>query len=428
MSSNRTQVWALADINSFYCSAESLFNPAYRGKPIVVASNNDGCIVARSAEAKAIGIKMAEPVFQVRHLQKSHGLVICSSNYELYADMSARFMQTLEDLAPAVMPYSIDEAFMDLSGMSALMDLAEFGQIVKSRVARDTGLPICVGISSTLTLAKLANNGAKKYPATKGVVDLTSPARQRRLLRITPVGDIWGIGKKLSARLIDAGIHTGLDLAQANTSWIRSEFSVVVERTVRELNGIACQKIEAVPPTKQQIISSKSFGQPVLELEDMLKAVASYAVRASEKLRGEGQSAGQLTAFLSTSRYGADERYSNSLTAPLPHATQDTRIIVHSAIELIRKIWRPGLRYNKAGIMLGDFRTPGEEQEDIFAAVSDSVKSEVVMGLLDQINASQGSGLMKFGRSAGSNALWEMKRGNLSPAFTTRWTDLPKAR
>lgn len=227
--------------------------------------------------------------------------------------------------------------------------------------------------------------------------------------------------------MIDAGIHNGLDLAQANTSWIRSEFSVVVERTVRELNGVACQEIEAVPPTKQQIVSSKSFGQPVLKLEDMLKAVSSYAVRASEKLRGEGQSAGQVTAFLSTSRYGADERYSNSLTAPLPHATQDTRIIVQSAIELIRKIWRPGFRYNKAGIMLGDFRTPGVEQADMFDAVSDSAKSEEVMGLLDRINASQGAGLMKFGRNAGSKVSWEMKRENLSPAFTTRWNDLPKA-
>lgn len=422
------QVFGLADINAAYCACEMLFNPKYRGKPLVVASNNDGCVVARSPEAKALGIKMGVPVFQIRHLEETDGLIICSSNYGLYANMSGRFIQTLEELAPSVMPYSIDEAFMDLTGVQSAVDLAEFGATIKDTVARYTGLPICVGIAPTPTLAKLANNGAKKYPATQGVVDLTSPVRQRKLLSITPVEDIWGIGRKLSARMREAGIMTGLDLADAETTWIRKEFSVVVERTVRELNGIACQEIDAVPPTKQQILSSKSFGNPVTELADMLDAVTSYASRAAEKLRGEQQAAAHITVFLSTSRYGNEQRYSNSIGTPLAHATQDTRIIVQECLQLIRKIWKPGYRYNKAGIMLGDFQTPGKEQGDLFGPAGDSDKDANLMRLMDQINGAEGAGTIKLGRNAGESRSWQMKRENLSPAFTTRWSDLPKAK
>lgn len=428
MSTLTKTVWALADVNACYVACERLFNPRLRDIPVVVASNNDGCVVARSDEAKALGIKMGVPVFEVRHLQKSHGLVICSSNYALYADMSNRFIQTLEELAPAVMPYSIDEAFMDLSGVSAAVDLTEFGKTVKDTVGLYTGLPICVGIAPTPTLAKLANHGAKKYRGTKGVVDLTSRERQRKLLHLTPVEDIWGIGRKLSARLNAAGIKTGLQLADAETTWIRKEFSVVVERTVRELNGIACQEMEAVPPSKQQIISSKSFGSPVTELADMLDAVASYATRAAEKLRGEGQATAHITAFLSTSRFAGVERYSNSTGTPLAHATQDTRHIVQESLRLIRKIWKPGLRYNKAGVMLGDFRTPGNEQEDLFSEVSDSSKDEALMQLMDTINSRNGAGSLKLGRNSGGKGQWVMKRQNLSPAYTTRWSEIPKAR
>ncbi|WP_372997266.1 translesion error-prone DNA polymerase V subunit UmuC [Marinobacter sp.] len=418
----------MADINSAYCACEQLFNPKLRNRPVVVASNNDGCVVARSPEAKALGIKMGVPVFEVRHLQKSHGLEICSSNYALYADMSARFIQTLQELAPEVMPYSIDEAFMDLTGINAAVDLEEFGRTIKETVALYTGLPICVGIAPTPTLAKLANHGAKKYPGTRGVVDLTNRERQRKLLNLTPVEDIWGIGRKLSARLNSAGIRTGLELADAETTWIRKEFSVVVERTVRELNGITCQEMEAVPPTKQQIISSKSFGSPVTELADMLDAVSSYATRAAEKLRGEGQATAHITAFLSTSRFAGVERYSNSAGTPLAHATQDTRVIIQESLNLIRKIWKSGLRYNKAGIMLGDFRAPGNEQEDLFSEVSDSSKDEALMHLMDTINSRNGAGTLKLGRNSGGKGQWALKRRNLSPAYTTRWTDIPKAR
>lgn len=428
MSTPRQAVWALADVNSCYAACEQLFNPIIRGKPVVVASNNDGCVVARSPEAKALGIKMGVPVFQVRHLKKTHGLVICSSNYALYADMSSRFMQTLEELAPAVMPYSIDEAFMDLTGIRAALDLSEFGRTIKETVALYTGLPICVGIAPTPTLAKLANHGAKKYPATHGVVDLTSPERQRKLLKLTPVEDIWGIGRKLSARLNAAGIKTGLELAEAETTWIRKEFSVVVERTVRELNGIACQEMEALPPPKQQIISSKSFGSPVTELADMLEAVTSYATRAAEKLRSEGQAVTHITAFLSTNRFSGVDLYSNSTGTPLPHATQDTRVIVRESLKLIRKIWKPGLQYNKAGIMLGDFRSPGQEQEDLFGEVCDSSRNGELMQLMDRINSKEGAGTLKLGRNAGPRGAWQMKRQNLSPAYTTRWSDLPTAK
>ena len=420
-----TTVIGLCDVNSFYASCEQIFYPLHRNKPIVVASNNDGCVVARSPEAKAMGIKMGQPIFQIQHL-KSKGLIVRSSNYGLYADLSSRFIQTLNALCPAVMPYSIDEAFVDLSGMSKLIPLDEFGHNIKDTVAQWTGLPICVGISTTPTLAKLANHGAKKFAKTKGIVDLTSPDRQRRLLNITPVGDIWGVGSKLSARLNSLGIHTGLELAMADPSWIRTYFSIVLERTVKELNGIQCIEVEEVAPTKQQIMCSKSFGADIQKIEDMNVAVSQYATRAAEKLRIEKREAGHLTVFVSTSRFRGDQ-YSNGLSTKL-HPTSDTRTIVQAALALTKTMWRQGYNYNKAGVMLGDFKVPGVIQEDFFDVAGDSEKSERLMQTMDKINQVLGKESVMSGRQAQSTTHWEMKRGNLSPSYTTQWTDIPKAK
>jgi DNA polymerase V len=420
------QVFALCDMNSFYASCEQLFNPRLRDRPVVVASNNDGCAVARSKEAKALGIKMGQPIFELREYVEKHDLVVCSSNYALYGDMSFRFMRALESCAPCVMPYSIDEAFLELTGIESVLSYYEFGHQVKDLVKQWTGLPICVGIAPSPTLAKLANHGAKQYPATNGVVDLTDRDRQRRLLNLVPAGEIWGIGSKLSKRLEALGIRTGLQLADADPKWIRKHFSVVVERTVRELNGTPCHAdILEVAPAKQQIVCSKSFGSPVTDLNSMLSAVAHHASRAAEKLRGEHRECGYLAVFMSTSRYRATDHYANQKGLALPFPTADSREITRHAVELARKLWRDGYRYNKAGINLSDFRVPGTIQSDFFSQIEDDKRDKDLMVTLDRINSIAGKNAVQFGRQIHKNKSWEMRRENLSPAFTTRWTDIP---
>lgn len=421
-------VYALCDANSFYASVEQLFQPAYRSRPLIVLSNNDGCTVARSKEAKQIGIKMGAPLFKIRDLVRRHNVVVCSSNYALYGDMSNRFMQTLEEVSPKVMPYSIDEAFLDLSGVASAVPLVDVGHQVKECVAQWTGLPICVGISTTLTLAKLANHGAKQYPKTGGVVDLTSPVRQQKLLAITPVEEIWGIGAQLARRLKPLGIKTGLDLSKADTAWIRRSFSVVLERTVWELRGVPCQEIDEIPPTKQQIVCSRSFGQPVTELEDMLTAITGFAARAAEKLRIEARVAGQLSVFLSTNRFSEGPHYSNSVSLTLSYPSSDTRVLVEAATKLITQLWREGFRFNKAGVMLMDFREVGKSQGDMFDRARDTERDQTLMATMDRINKIGGSGTIKFARLAQQAQPWAMRRKHLSPAFTTRWSDLPRAR
>lgn len=252
-------VFALVDCNNFYASCEKLFRPDLKNTPVVVLSNNDGCIVARSKEAKALGIKMGVPLFQIQDEIKQHGIVCFSSNYALYADLSNRVMTILEEEAPRLEVYSIDEAFMDLTGVNNVMDLLAFGQQVKVKVDQWTGITVGVGIAPTKTLAKLANHAAKKYPATGSVVDLMDPDRQKRLLALVDVSDVWGVGRRITAKLKARGIHTALDLANSDPKSIRSEFSVVLERTIRELNGVSCLDLELVRPTKQQIICSRSL-------------------------------------------------------------------------------------------------------------------------------------------------------------------------
>ncbi|WP_282960971.1 Y-family DNA polymerase [Vibrio alginolyticus] len=293
-------VFALVDCNNFYASCEKLFRPDLKDTPVVVLSNNDGCVVARSREAKLLGIKMGVPVFQIKAEMQRHGILAFSSNYALYADLSSRVMRTLEEMAPRVEVYSIDEAFLDLTGIESALSLVEFGQQVRERIGHWIGITVCVGIAPTKTLAKLANHAAKKYPATQGVVDLTNPDRQRRLLALVPVDDVWGVGRRLSKRLNALGITTALDLANASPRAIRDQFSVVLERTVRELNGDSCIELEEIPPAKKQIVCSRSFGVKVTHFELLREAVCEYATRATEKLRKEQQQAKVLTVFIRT--------------------------------------------------------------------------------------------------------------------------------
>lgn len=420
-------VFALVDCNNFYASCEKLFRPDLKDTPVVVLSNNDGCVVARSREAKLLGIKMGVPVFQIKAEMQRHGILAFSSNYALYADLSSRVMRTLEEMAPRVEVYSIDEAFLDLTGIESAISLVEFGQQVRERIGHWIGITVCVGIAPTKTLAKLANHAAKKYPATQGVVDLTNPDRQRRLLALVPVDDVWGVGRRLSKRLNALGITTALDLANASPRAIRDQFSVVLERTVRELNGESCIELEEIPPTKKQIVCSRSFGVKVTHFELLREAVCEYATRATEKLRKEQQQAKVMTVFIRTSPFKDNEpQYSNSASGELLIPSCDTRDFIELANHLLKRIWKDGFRYAKAGVMLSDFYDPGMFQPGLFDDVSTRSNSQQLMSVLDTINQS-GAGKVFFA-GQGTKKDWSMKREHLSPAYTTHWDQLPRVK
>lgn len=420
-------VFALVDCNNFYASCEKLFRPDLKDTPVVVLSNNDGCVVARSREAKSLGIKMGVPAFQIKAEMQRHGILAFSSNYALYADLSNRVMRTLEEMAPRVEVYSIDEAFLDLTGIESAISLVEFGQQVRERIGHWIGITVCVGIAPTKTLAKLANHAAKKYPATQGVVDLTNPDRQRRLLALVPVDDVWGVGRLLSKRLNALGITTALDLANASPRAIRDQFSVVLERTVRELNGESCIELEEIPPTKKQIVCSRSFGVKITQFELLREAVCEYATRATEKLRKEQQQAKVLTVFIRTSPFKDNEpQYSNSASGELLIPSCDTRDFIELANHLLKRIWKDGFRYAKAGVMLSDFYDPGMFQPGLFDDVSTRSNSQQLMSVLDTINQS-GAGKIFFA-GQGTKKDWSMKREHLSPAYTTRWDQLPRVK
>ena len=420
-------VFALVDCNNFYASCEKLFRPDLKDTPVVVLSNNDGCVVARSREAKLLGIKMGVPVFQIKSEMQRHGILAFSSNYALYADLSSRVMRTLEEMAPRVEVYSIDEAFLDLTGIESALSLVEFGQQVRERIGHWIGITVCVGIAPTKTLAKLANHAAKKYPATQGVVDLTNLDRQRRLLALVPVDDVWGVGRRLSKRLNALGITTALDLANASPRAIRDQFSVVLERTVRELNGESCIELEEIPPIKKQIVCSRSFGVKVTHFELLREAVCEYATRATEKLRKEQQQAKVMTVFVRTSPFKDNEpQYSNSASGELLTPSCDTRDFIELANHLLKRIWKDGFRYAKAGVMLSDFYDPGMFQPGLFDDISTRSNSQQLMSVLDTINQS-GAGKVFFA-GQGTKKDWSMKREHLSPAYTTRWDQLPRVR
>ena len=425
-------VFALVDCNNFYASCEKLFRPDLRDRPVVVLSNNDGCVVARSPEAKALGIKMGVPAFKIRDLIRRAGVVQFSSNYALYADMSARVMHTLESMAPCVEVYSIDESFLDLTGVDHCENLATFGYRARQVIGDWIGLPVCVGMATTKTLAKLANYGAKKYPATGGVVDLTDTERARRLMALVPLDEVWGVGPRLTKRLNALGIKTALDLADADPAWIRAHSNVVLERTVRELNGISCLDLEQVTPTKQQILCSRSFGERITSLELMRQAVTGFMARAAEKLRGEHQKTQAVTVFIRTNPFKPDDpQYSRSASTQLPRPTDDTRYLAQTATTLLERLWNDGYEYHKAGVMLGEFTPSDVEQMGLFESAGEgeaekrqAQRSQDLMHTLDAINRQCRGGVYLAGQG-GLNAAFAMKREYLSPAYTTRWADLP---
>lgn len=417
-------MFALCDVNSFYASCETVFRPDLKGRPVVVLSNNDGCVIARSAESKPF-VKMGEPYFKQKDMFSRHGIIAFSSNYELYADMSNRVMTTLEELAPRCEIYSIDEAFCDLTGVRNCRDLTDFGREIRETVLRRTHLTVGVGIAQTKTLAKLANHAAKQWQRqTGGVVDLSNLERQRKLMALLPVDEVWGVGRRISKKLEAMGIDTVLKLADTDIRFIRKHFNVVLERTVRELRGEPCLGLEEFAPVKQEIVCSRSFGERVTEYEQMRQAICSYASRAAEKLRGEHQYCRFISAFVKTSPFALNEPYyGNSASVKLLTPTQDSRDIITAATKCLDAIWRDGQRYQKAGVMLGDFYSQGVAQLNLFDENAPRQNSEKLMEVLDHLNAKDGRGTLYFA-GQGIQAAWQMKREMLSPRYTTRFNDL----
>jgi len=422
-------MFGLADANKFYARCETLFRPDLRGKPVVVLSNNDGCVIARSVEAIALNIKMGMPWFQLKAQEYPEKVHVFSSNYALYHSMSQRLMTALEEMTPRVEQYSIDEMFLDLTGIDGCEDFEHFGRRLRAHVLSTTGLIVGVGMGPSKTLAKSAQWASKEWKQFRGVLALTpgNPKRTETLLLNQPVEEIWGVGRRIGKRLNLMGIENALQLARAHPALIRKNFGVVLERTVRELNGESCIPLEEMPPAKQQIVSSRSFGERITTKVAMQEALCQYAARAAEKLRKERQFCRHVGVFIRTSPHAKDEVfYGNSAGEKLPRPTQDTRDVIEVAMRSLDRIWLEGRRYMTAGIMLDDFTPHGVSQLNLFDEDQPRKNSAQLMKVLDGINQS-GLGNLWFARQ-GVNNEWKMKRELLSPAWTTRWEDIPVAR
>jgi len=420
---------ALVDVNNFYVSCERVFRPDLEGKPVVVLSNNDGCVVARSAEVKALGVPMGLPWFQMKELAREHRILAFSSNYTLYGDLSARVMSVLGQFAPDQEVYSIDESFLDFTRQPHL-DLTTTGHCIRERVKQWVGVPVSVGIGSTKTLAKLANHVAKKRAGWNGVCDLgTLPGSDlEALLASIEVREVWGVGRKTAMKLAEQGIRSVADLRTADPRRIGERYSVVMERTVRELRGESCIDLEDDAPPRQQIIASRSFGAPVWTEAELAESLRAYMGRAAEKLRRQHSVAARVGVWLETNRHRLqDAQYHPSATLPLPAPSEDTAVLTQAAMAVLHHLYRDGFRYVKAGVMLLELGDRGVEQGQLFgdAPSASEPGRSALMATLDRINAKWGKSTLGIG-SAGlqSPRRWAMKRGTMTPAYTTRWSDL----
>jgi DNA polymerase V len=417
-------VFALVDCNTFYASCERVFQPKLAGQPIVVLSNNDGCVVARSNEAKALGIAMGVPEFQIRPMLRARRVHVFSSNYTLYGDLSQRVMETLEQFSPDLEIYSIDEAFLRLSGFTS-RNLTEYGRTIRTTVKRWTGIPVSVGIAETKTLAKLANRIAKRTPDTDGVFDLLACPDRDTLLGRVAVEDVWGIGPNYARLLKQQGITTALQLREADEHWIRRHMGVVGMRVVAELRGHSCLDLEACPAPKQGITCSRTFGRSVFTLEEMEEAVSTYVSRAAEKLRREGLAATVLTVFIMTNAFTNEPQYRNSVTCSLPVGTDTTSELIRAALRGLRTIYRDGYRYKKAGVMCTALMPARQVQPDLFDR-QNRPQSKRLMAALDAINDRWGAGTLQYAAS-GLSKPWKTQCHHRSPAYTTNWHELPVA-
>ncbi|SFN45188.1 DNA polymerase V [Nitrosospira briensis] len=424
------QLFALVDVNNFYVSCERAFNPSLENRPVVVLSNNDGCAIARSNEVKALGIRMGAPCFQLKELADKYDIVALSSNYALYGDMSNRVAAMLRDYSPHMEVYSIDESFLTLNGLGSLWPTSAYmGQSIRHRIRQWTELPVCVGIGASKTLAKLANHIAKKQPRFNGVCDLaTMPlAETDALLSGIEVGEVWGVGPRIGSQLHAAGISTVKALRDTPLSWLRARFGVVMERTGNELRGLSCLTLEEVAPPRKQIISSRSFGQPVRALPHLSESVAGHASSAAEKLRRQNGVCGAIQVFIQTNRFREqDPQYSNSMVVPLPNESSDTRLLVRAALFGLKQIYRAGYTYNKAGVMLIDIGEARTIQGSLLAQHGTGNRSDGLMKAIDALNLRYGRNTVSVFSSVAPKP-WAMRRENTSPCYTTRWSDVPVA-
>jgi len=417
-------VVALVDCNNFYASCERVFAPGLEGKAVVVLSNNDGCVVARSNEAKTLGIAAGIPAFKIDRLIRSGEAYACSSNYSLYGDMSRRVMETLSYFTPNMEVYSIDEAFLDLSGLAS-GTLEKYGRTIRRTVMRWTGIPVSIGIAETKVLAKIANRLAKKSPKAGGVLNLTaSPYRDRALASI-PVEKIWGVGRQYARFLRRHGIETALDLRNAEDSWVKKHMSVVGLRLVRELRGTPCLSLEECPPAKKEICVSRSFGKPVTARSELEEAVAAYTTRAGEKLRRQRSAAGALMVFMMTNRFRDEPQYCTSTVRELPVPTACTQELIRYALGATGEIYRTGYRFNKAGVVLAALVPDDQIQTDLFDTKNREA-SDRLMQALDTVNARMGRNTLTYA-AAGVKQDWRTRFHRRSPRYTTRWGELAEA-
>lgn len=405
-------MYGLVDCNNFYASCERAFNPSLNGKPVIVLSNNDGCVIARSNEAKALGIKMGVPAYQIKDLVKQYDIAVFSSNYVLYGDMSGRVMSLLADMAPEIEVYSIDEAFLNLAGIK---DLQSLGANIVRKVSRGTGIPVSIGIAPTKTLAKMANKFAKKYPAYNRLCIIDTEEKRVRALKLLEIGDVWGIGRRQAAKLEKRGVKTAFDFTQLPGSWVRKNMTVVGERTWKELRGISCIDMETAPPAKKQICTSRSFGKMVEDIDTISEAIATHASTCARKLREQKSFAQSLMVFIHTNNFREDlPQYWKNTIVQLPVPTSDTLEIVHYALEGLRRIFLPGYQYKKAGVIITEITD--NAQLGLFDSV-DREKRERLMQVVDKING-------KFQHNVklaiqGSGRDWKLKQEQLSQCYTT---------
>ena len=411
----KKKVFALIDCNAFYVSCERVFNPKLNNKPVVALSNNDGCIIARSKEAKALGIKMGVPLFKVKDIVERENIIVFSSNYTLYADMSRRVMNIISEFTPSIEVYSIDEAFIELTNMN--VDYESYARHMRKVILQYTGIPVSIGIASTKTLTKVANHIAKDDESLEGVCSLIQHENLDQVLEDTNVADVWGVGRQLSKKLIANGIFNAKLLKNCEDAWVRKMMSVNGLKTVSELREISCLDLEETSATRKSCCTTRSFGKPLINLEDIEQAVTTFARRATERIRGENLIASTVSVFLRTNPFDRNRYYSNSSTTTLSYPTYDTVQIVKTALQLTKIIFRENYKYKKAGVLLSGFYEKGTETKDLFSEAR--YRSPKLMSAVDQINERYGSDTIQIATEC-QMGKWKQKRKNCTQSYTTQ--------
>ena len=419
-------IFALIDCNNFYASCERIFNPALEKKPVVVLSNNDGCIISRSNEAKALGIPMGAPLFEMQALIKKHEVKVLSSNYALYGDISRRVMATLMEFSPDIEIYSIDEAFLSLNGFEH-KNLTDYAQTVRATVKQRTGVPVSIGLGATKTLAKIANKAAKKNPVLQNVLDLVNHPSVDEVLEKVSVENVWGVGRSLSKILTKNHVMNALQLKNLPDTWIRKNMTVVGHRLVWELRGISCLPLDMAVPPKQGIMCSRSFGKPVTALEELKEALSNYTTRAAEKLRSQNSLAGLIMVYITTNPFNNMPYYSNAVTFSLPIPSANTAVLIRYAHQILEKIYKDGYAYKKTGVFLSGIIPDDQMQRDMFVEESDPIREKKLFRVVDAINCQFGSDTIQYA-SSGMSKPWRMKQVYRSPRFTTRWNEILSVR